>query len=187
MSNNQLIPKAGMLLIAEPSLHDPNFKRSVILLCEHNTEGSFGLVLNRELDLKLTDVVDDLPESDKNLYLGGPVQPETLHVLHRAGTEIQSTMEIMENVFWGGDFETMKNLLETYPHRESDFRFFLGYSGWGPDQLQREIEQGGWILTPATEEIIFNEDAEKMWRLVMRQMGGEHALFSNYPDDPTWN
>lgn len=187
MLNPSKNPKAGMLLIAEPMLNDPNFKRSVILLCEHNVEGSFGLVLNRITGLKLADVIDDLPDFGKDLYLGGPVQPETLHVIHRAGKEVPSTLEVFGNVKWGGDFEQMKTLLETFPDRNQDFRFFLGYSGWGPDQLQNEIDSGGWVLTSATEEIIFTEDSEKMWRIIMKQLGGEYALFSNFPDDPGMN
>lgn len=187
MSSLKKYPRAGMLLIAEPMLMDPNFKRTVILMCEHNREGSFGLVLNKMLDLTISDVLEDPFPANKDLFLGGPVQPDTLHIVHKANDIIQGNLPLLEGVYWGGNFEAIKNMLMVMPSRISDFRFFLGYSGWGPGQLEAEIESGGWVLTEATEEIIFSEDSEKAWRTIMKQLGGEYALFSNVPDDPSMN
>lgn len=179
--------QAGILLIAEPGLHDFNFKRTVILLCEHNSEGSFGLVLNKPMDLLLSDILDEEFSFNKTLFIGGPVQQETLHIIHRVGDIIEGRLQVIDHVFWGGDFGKIKDILKTEPNKTSDFRFFLGYSGWAPGQLENELDAGGWVVTEATEDIIFLEDTDYIWRSVMKQLGGEYALFSNTPDDPSLN
>ena len=186
----------GTLLVAPPTLGDPNFRRSVVLLCEHSEiEGSFGLSLGRPLEQELTlsDVLDlgapatRLRGEDFPLALGGPVQPETLHYLHRHPEAVPDAQQVAEGVWWGGDFEDVKQLLADGEADAESLRFFLGYAGWGPSQLRAEMDQGGWILASADPEIVFPESLEAFWRQIMRRMGGEYALLSNFPDNPRMN
>src|SRR5688572_13498469 len=136
---NKLQPEKGRLLISEPFLPDPNFERTVVLLCEHNTEGSFGFVLNKPSALKVQEIIEDIGLTN-TVYVGGPVQQDTLHFIHRNGN-IVNAVEIAGNVFWGGDLESLVTLTDTKQITEADIRFFVGYSGWGPGQLDSELEQ----------------------------------------------
>lgn len=180
-------PATGKLLIAEPMMQDENFRRTVVLLCEHTEQGTFGLVLNKELPLTLNDVLpgENLPESP--LYLGGPVQPDTLHVVHRAGNRVEGATEVSPGIWWGGKFDDIRQILLSGEVPESYFRFFLGYSGWGEGQLDGEIAQGGWILTGCRPEFVFGKSEKPLWRQVLKKMGGDYAVLSNFPDDPQMN
>ena len=186
MADSDIVPAPGVLLVAPPMMLDPNFWRAVVLLCEHGSAGSFGLILNRPLALELSDVMNDL-EGENMISLGGPVQQDTLHFLHRHADQVSEAIPIVEGVHWGGDFEAIKTLVQTELVTPLDLRFFLGYAGWSPGQLEEEIEQGGWFLANAADVLIFAEEPRTLWRTVMRSMGGEFALLANFPDDPRMN
>ena len=179
--------EAGTLLVAPPTLQDPNFRRSVVLLCDHSPEGTFGLLLNRMLELKLSEVLDDLLAGDAPLALGGPVQPNTLHFVHCLGAEVPRAVEVADGIFWGGDFDVVKALVRSGAVKEGTLRFFLGYAGWSPGQLEAEMEQSGWIVVPPSGAFVFPDDPSNLWRSVMRRLGGEYALLSNFPDNPRMN
>lgn len=187
MADTELSPRPGMLLIAPPMLEDPNFRRSVVLLCEHGDEGSFGLILNRPLDLHLSDVLEDIVVYDDTINLGGPVHRNTLHFLHRYEDALPNAVTLPNGVQWGGHFDTLRTLMERGAIEPHDLRFFVGYAGWSPGQLETEIETGGWILTEATDDAVFAEDPSTLWRAVLRQMGGQYAVLANFPDDPRMN
>ncbi|MFQ5571501.1 MAG: YqgE/AlgH family protein [Rhodothermales bacterium] len=186
MADPDLVPATGVLLVAPPMLRDPNFWRTVVLLCEHGPDGSFGLILNRPLSLELSEVINDLQGNDL-ISLGGPVQQNTLHFLHRHGDLVTEAIPILDGVHWGGDFEAIKVLVQTESATPRDLRFFLGYAGWSAGQLDDEVEQGGWFLTRADDVLIFSEQPDTLWRAVLRRMGGEYALLANFPDDPRMN
>ncbi len=179
-------PATGTLLIAHPSIKDPNFRRSVVLLCEHNDEGTYGLVLNRPTPFQLNEVVEE-STIESPLFLGGPVQPNTLHILHRIGGQVEGSKAVRDHTYWGGKLDEITKLLDEKAAKLYDVRFYVGYSGWGEGQLDAEIDKGGWIIATADDTIIFDTDPVEMWRIVMRRMGGEYALISTYPDDPTLN
>ena len=187
MALSDFPPAAGMLLIAPPMMQDDNFRRTVILLCEHGVDGSFGLILNRSISLQLADVVEGMDLYRGPLSVGGPVQPNTLHVLHRYGSKVGETIQIGEDMFWGGSFEAIQKIVQTEQTTSEDIRFFLGYAGWSPGQLDAEIEQDGWIVTPAENGLVFTDNPEDLWKYILRRMGGEFALLSNFPDDPRMN
>src|SRR5690606_15901858 len=134
--------KPGTLLIAPPMMHDPNFRRTVVLLCEHGPEGSFGLILNRPLAISLHEVMRSVARRETSVSMGGPVQPDTLHFIHCHGDLIPQTIPLLDGIYWGGDFELLKVLIETDQTSPRDLRFFLGYAGWAADQLQGEIDAG---------------------------------------------
>jgi putative transcriptional regulator len=184
---NKLKPEKGRLLISEPFLPDPNFERTVVLLCEHNEEGSFGFVLNKPSALKLNEVIEDLAGLDALVFVGGPVQQDTLHYLHRNIT-IPNAVDIGSNIYWGGDFEHVMSLSDTRQIMAGDIRFFLGYSGWGPGQLESELEQESWIVCDfVTDQLLFDTEPEIMWRKALDGMGGRFSVYSNYPVDPRLN
>ena len=185
---NNKTPKKGDLLISEPFLPDPNFERTVIYICEHNEEGSFGFVLNRPSELKFDDIIAEVDAFAETMYIGGPVQHDTLHFIHRASDIIDDGVIIKENLCWGGNFEQLKTLINTKQINEKNFRFFIGYSGWGAGQLQEELDANSWIVLPnATEKQIFDIPPEQLWRTILKDMGGRFKMYSNYPSDPRLN
>ena len=187
--NNEASPlRKGDLLISEPFLADTNFERSVILICEHNEEGSLGFVLNKPSLLTLEDVLEEAAGVEQLLYNGGPVQQNTLHFVHRMPQLIEGADELGDQIFWGGDFEQLLTLINTRQVMQDDIRFFVGYSGWAPGQLAAELAEDAWIVFPrSTKEHIFDVSPERLWQEVLRTMGGKYRMFSNYPIDPRLN
>ena len=166
---------------------DPNFKRTVILLCEHNEEGSFGLVVNRQMDYKIGDAIPDLDFVDAPLFYGGPVEPETLHFLHRYGDIIDNCVKVSEDLYWGGNFEQIKTYFNTRQINPAHIRFYIGYSGWEASQLAGEIKQNSWMVAQSKANYIFAEQSEQLWRSVLQDMGGEFRVISHFPENPQYN
>jgi len=185
--NNNLKPKKGSFLVSEPFLPDPNFERTVVLLCEHNEEGSFGFVLNKISTVMLEDIIEDINEFEYPVYVGGPVQQDTLHFLHKADY-LEGGVEIGDGLYWGGNFEQLLILIESKAINPDDFRFFVGYSGWGPGQLDDELEADSWIVAhDATKQLVFENDNDSLWKTVLEKLGGRFSLYSKYPTDPRLN
>lgn len=181
-------PQKGDLLISEPFLPDPNFERTVVLLCDHNEDGSFGFVLNKPGILRISDVIEDLEPFDTEIFVGGPVEQDTVHFLHRIPATIKGGQEIVPGIFWGGDFEGFSSLARTGVLHAHDFRFYIGYSGWGSGQLVGELEKNSWLIyRPVKPEQVFEIDPEVLWRRVLEEMGGKFKMFANYPTDPRLN
>jgi putative transcriptional regulator len=176
----------GKIIIAEPFLGDKNFERSVVILCEHSEEGAFGLVLNQETNLRFDDVMDNI-YADFPLFLGGPVEQNTLHFIHRLGNKITGSIEIGEGIYWSGDFEEIKTLINIGKISVNDIRLFIGYSGWAGGQLESEMKQNSWIVSETDASIIFDTPSKEFWRAVLKRMGGEYKVLSNYPTDPRLN
>lgn len=188
-ASDQLIaPGPGDLLISEPYLPDKNFERSVVLLCEHNEEGTFGLVLNHPSNSKFDEVIDEVDHMDSVMHIGGPVQQNTLHFLHRAPDLIDHVFEVKKGLFYGGDQQRLLTLINTRQIRKEDFIFFVGYSGWSPGQLMDELKAKSWIVyKELVPQEIFDIDPENLWKHVLQKMGGKYKAISNYPVDPRLN
>ena len=181
-------PQRGDLLISEPFLADPNFERTVVLLCEHSEEGSFGFVLNKPGLLKLGDVMDELDPFNADLFIGGPVDHNTAHFLHRIPEILVGGQEVAPGVVWGGDFEQFSLMAQTGQLHDHDFRFFIGYSGWGSGQLEGELEQNSWVVfRGVNQRHVFELAHDQLWRQVLEEMGGKYKMFANYPVDPRLN
>lgn len=182
----------GSLLISQPFLGDPNFERSVLLLCQHSEqEGSFGLVLNRQTNLLLGDVLelpggDASPAAQLPLGLGGPVQPDTLHYLHRRA-DIPEAVHLGRDVYWGGDFQVLLGLLLSGDVGATDVRLYAGYSGWTSGQLGGEVRENVWIVHPNAAEKVFTLETDAFWQSILREKGGRYRVLSNYPLDPRLN
>ncbi|MXV51189.1 YqgE/AlgH family protein [Pedobacter sp. HMF7647] len=186
ISNNQ--PKTGGLLISEPFMIDPNFKRSVVLLTEHGEEGTVGYVLNQKSNLLLKDVLNECPDAVFPVYYGGPVASDTLHYIHKRNDLIHSGIEIKKDIFWGGNFETIKILINSNQLADDEIRFFMGYSGWGHDQLKNEIRENSWITGDKfNSDIVFVANEEDLWKEVIISLGPKYAHIVNFPENPMWN
>lgn len=183
-----LKPATGRLLISEPFLADPNFKRSVILLTDHGEEGAMGFILNQRSNLLVKDVIPDLEMADFPLFVGGPVEVDTIHYLHRCYDKLNSGEEIMDGIYWGGNFEALKILIENNSITQDDVKFFIGYSGWGFEQLNEEIATNTWMVSDQYhQDIIFSQNEEELWKEVIINLGPKYAHVSNFPTDPSLN
>lgn len=178
---------AGELLIADPFLKDPNFKRTVVFICEHQDNGSFGFVLNKRYEQDLGELVKDLEGNSFPVYYGGPVQLDTIHFLHQCPGLIRGGQEVTDGIFWGGDFEDVADLVKTNQLKEKDIRFFLGYSGWSEGQLEEEMKTKSWITTKAKRTLVFTKNTDNTWKDALKQLGGEYEQMINYPSDPQLN
>lgn len=180
-------PIAGRILISEPTLQDFYFRRSVVLLAEHNDDGSFGLILNKPINVKLSEISKEFPEIEVPIFLGGPVKTDSLFFLHRLGDKVANSMEIMEGLFWGGDIEEIKRMIKNKEVNKSDIRFFVGYSGWSSKQLEKEVKDHSWLVYNTNVEEVISDEAHKLWGEKMRYMGGDYAIWANYPLDVSNN
>ncbi|MDT0559409.1 YqgE/AlgH family protein [Ichthyenterobacterium sp. W332] len=186
MITNQ--PNKGDLLIAEPSIiGDISFNRSVILLADHSKEGSIGFILNKPLDYKLKDLITDT-DSNFEVFNGGPVEQDNLYFIHKVPNLIPDSIEISLGVFWGGNFEIVLNLLEKDQLNKKDIRFFLGYSGWEEDQLEAEMDSNVWLLKENIYKAsLIEKCCSSFWKEKMLELGGEYSLWSNAPENPSYN
>jgi putative transcriptional regulator len=180
-------PSPGILLIADPFLKDPNFKRAVVLLCEHQEEGSFGFVLNKAFSYTLDELVPGFDKHSIPVFVGGPVQPDTIHFLHRYPTLIPGSFEIAAGIYWGGNFETLTTLINNGQVDPGTIRFFIGYSGWSGGQLTDELKEKSWITSEATPDLIFHDHPEEIWKDCLRHLGGDYEMMVHYPFDPQLN
>ncbi len=179
-------PNKGSILLSEPFLRDPNFARSVVLLTEHNDDGTIGFILNKPISHKIHEIVDGFPEFDAPVYLGGPVQRDSLHFIHRIESLAEDGDEIAPGVYWGGNFEKLKRMIRLGIVHSDDIRFFVGYSGWGPRQLQDEMEMKSWILSNKGDKFAFSS-GESLWAEILQTMGGKYKAMAHYPVDPSLN
>jgi putative transcriptional regulator len=185
---NKIKPAKGRLLISEPLSTDLFFKRTVVLLCEHNEEGSFGFVINRYIDVEVNDVVDDFPTFDGRVSVGGPVQRDNLFYIHTLGDALDNSIEISDGLFMGGDFDTIKALVLSGKLKTSEIRFFVGYSGWEAGQLLNEMKENAWIVGRVNVEMVMDpEGTEAVWSETLKKMGKHYEMLSNFPEDPSLN
>ena len=178
----------GQLLIANPFiLGDDSFARTVILLTEHNEEGSVGFILNKPLKYSITDLIPEIKE-DFKVYNGGPVEKDNLYFIHDVPHLIQNSVEISNGIFWGGCFETVKELIAKNRITKNNIRFFLGYTGWDKNQLESEIEENTWIASNNSyENKIISKTATHFWKEKIIELGGDYIIWSNAPEDPYLN
>jgi putative transcriptional regulator len=186
MEKRIIKPKQGTILISEPSLRDFYFRQSVVLLAEHNEEGTFGLIINKPLEMRLKDVIKGFSQYNLPVYLGGPVKTDSLFYLH-THEHVEDSLLIMEGLYWGGNLDTIRNLMKEGEITRDEIRFFLGYSGWSPHQLDREIKEKSWVLSHSPVSEIINDNPESLWSNYLKNMGQDYAIWANFPVDPTMN
>lgn len=178
----------GTFLIATPDVESGIFFRSVLLLCEHSANGSFGIVINKNLDLELPEEImtlEQLNNPNVSIRAGGPVQTNQMMLLHSSETIPEQTIEICKGVYLGGDLQFLQDAI-TDPSGPS-IRLCFGYSGWQAGQLEREFLDGGWFICPASAHHIFETPSEKLWQVLLRELGGRYATLSMIPEDLSLN
>ncbi len=161
-------PAAGMFLVAQPDLRDPNFAHSVVLLFDHGEHGAAGVIVNRPTEARLDDLLPEVEGAAGlagKVYLGGPVLPEGVLVLMRAGSAPEGAREVFDDVYVSADRELLARLVQG----GGVFRVYAGYAGWAAGQLEWEIRQGGWALVPADAEAVFGDDPQAVWRKMLRR------------------
>ena len=178
---------SGKVLLAEPFMLDPYFRRSVVLLCEHHEEGSLGFILNKMIDMELNDLIADFPEFKASIFYGGPVQTDTIHYIHNVGNLLDDSKEISKGVFWGGDYEKLKVLVDQQLIQPHNIRFFVGYSGWSEGQLGEEMQIGSWVMANMDSNFVFKLKHEELWQKVMNQQGNTYSVIAQMPDNPILN
>ena len=184
---NKLKIEKNRLLFAEPFMDDPYFKRSVVLLTEHNTDGALGFILNKPLDVKLNEVLKDFPEFDAPVFMGGPVQTDTLFFIHTQGEFIAESVKINDHFSWSGNFEKLKELIVNQQIFPNEIKFFIGYSGWDYEQLNKEVKDESWLISKNNLTEINQLNEVDLWHSSLQKMGGKHAVLSNFPENPSLN
>lgn len=186
IESNNVSPKKGRILIAEPFLHGSYFNRAIVFLVEHNKHGSVGFILNKPVDFQIVDFNNEFPKYKNDLYVGGPVNIHSLYFLHTLGNQIPGSIKIMDNLYWGGDFEHVKKLINSGKAKSSQIRFFLGYSGWDEGQLKQELEEDSWLVADISAELVINSN-EELWKKMVKKQGGKYKLWENFPENPSMN
>lgn len=178
----------GTFMIASPDVESGIFFRGVVLVCEHNANGSFGLVVNKSLEVELPEEIVNLRNLSNphvGVRAGGPVQTNQMMLLHSSDIIPQQTLKICDEVYLGGDLQFLQEIIND--EKGPPVHLCFGYAGWGAGQLEREFLDGGWYLYPASAKHIFETPPEKLWQTLLREMGGKYATLSMIPEDLSWN
>ncbi len=183
-----LAPQRGKLLISEPSIiGDVSFSRSVVLLTEYNTEGIVGFIINKPLDFTLNELIPEIKQ-EFEVYDGGPVSTDNLYFLHRIPDLIPDSHHIEDGIYWGGDFETVSALINDNLIQTDQIKFFLGYSGWEQEQLEQELEANSWVVTDNLDSVkVLSDEVHDFWKIKMRDLGNGYEIWSNAPENPSYN
>ena len=185
--NDKFTSLKGQLLLDSGGMGGSFFMHTVVLVCEHTTDGAFGLVLNKQSERTVGEVfLVDLPERlrEQGLYVGGPVQEGALSYLH--SDDFLPDANVMPNVSLSHSMEEMEEMADSFS-KSQKLRVFVGYSGWGAGQLDDEMKRKSWLTHPASVDHVFLPDPSKLWRRIMLEKGGVHRLMADAPDDLSWN
>ena len=183
----ELNPSKGKLLVAEPSiLNDKEFNRSVIYLTEHNKDGCIGFILNKPTDFVLKDLIPEI-NINYTIFHGGPVEQENLYFMHKVPHLIPNSIKIDKNIYWGGDFDVLTELLNSKEIEATDIRFFLGYTGWSITQLDEELREATWVVVNNKYPNLFQVNSDDIWKNQLLTFGGEYQIWANAPKNPALN
>ena len=178
---------AGRILISVSFLQDFYFKKSVVLLADHSSEGTFGLIINKPVDVRLSDISSEFEDFEAPVFLGGPVKTDSLFFLHTRPDLIDLGVPILEGLYWGGNIETVKELIHEKKISKDEIRFFVGYAGWASRQLDRELEENSWVVSFTDLHQVIQSNPGDLWKQTLRKLGREYALWVHYPADPMMN
>ncbi len=179
-------PHVGALLISEPFNPEPTFKRSVVLISQHNARGTIGFIVNKPTQLRVHEALDDFPEIDAFVYWGGPLRLDSIYYIHSIES-LKGSHKIMDGVYWGGDYQHLKVMIEAGEVTTNQIKFLAGYSGWQPRKLQKEIGADNWWITGADPYSILIEEPTVLWGNVLTRMGHVYGIMNDFPEDPGLN
>lgn len=185
---NRVKPKVGRVLLAGPFMQDYHFKNSVVLIIESNENGTLGVVLNKLYSMSINDLVADFPRINLPVFLGGPVNNDSLVFIHTLGDKLEGSLKIQEGLWFGGDFDQLIQLSRNHAVNSSSVRFFIGYTGWGVGQLNEELLRDDWLVSDISPKACFRicEDKE-LWNSMLSDLSGDYSYWEKLPDDPTLN
>ena len=181
------MPSIGDFLISEPFMQDPNFQRSVVLICQKKDDGYVGFTINRRIDYQVGELVEELADCTMPLFDGGPVGKEQMFFLHNMPEKISGGIQIHKDIFWGGDFDQVKQLIQFNTLDPKRIKFIVGYSGWEAGQLEDEMKEKSWLVAPSTSKIVFQENINALWKDAVLLLGDEFKPILNYPKNPSFN
>jgi putative transcriptional regulator len=188
IKSNSLKPGSGRLLISEPLLQDAYFRRSVVLLIEHSEkEGTIGIMLNKPMDVRFNQIIKSSPTLNAGMYLGGPVETGNVYFLHTLGDKIDDSIEISPGLFWGGNIEQVNELISLNIVNNKNIRFFVGYSGWEPSQLEKELKLNSWAVLKIRANDIWNLQPGELWDAMVTKLGMSFNFWKKMPEDPSMN
>ena len=176
----------GKILIAEPTMLDSTFNRTVVLLCEYSNKGSLGFVLNKKLNITVQDTIDTFPISNIPVFFGGPVQLDNLFFIHPYGNLLNNSKHIGKKIYWGGDYEKLRTLLINEIIDVNKIKFFIGYSGWNAGQLNTEMEENSWLVKDFSRNDFYN-NSSLLWREHLIKMDDKLKIWANTPENYTLN
>ncbi len=178
----------GKILTAQPFMIDNNFKRSVIIICDHHLDdGSVGFILNKRFNMKVNDLINDFPEIDSTVYFGGPVATDTIHYLHNVGDLLEESRKIIDGVWWGGNFEKLKFLIDNELIKPENIKFFVGYSGWSPGQMVEEVKSGSWVIGDGFANYVFKSSSDILWKETLEHKGSNYKIIGQMPESNMYN
>ena len=187
IKTNDLAPKSGRVLISEPFLPDYYFNRAVVLLVEHNEEGSLGVVMNKPSTEIVSDVIEDFPSFDSLLYLGGPMETDEMFFIHTRPDLFEDSHRINDEFFWGSGVDELKELILLNLISVNEVRIFLGYSGWNEDQLDTELKENSWLVSEIPTDNLFTIKSEYLWKESVKTLGANYNFWLNFPVNPELN
>lgn len=189
IESNKVLPQKGSILMSSPFMNDYHFTRAVVLLIEHNEEGSMGIIMNKDFSyhILLNDLVPELELAQRvPVYKGGPVSRETIFFLHTL-EDLEGALPLGDGLFLNGDFEAVQQYILDGKPLQGVFRFFAGYAGWENGQLMKEIKENSWLIGKAEKETLLNTHFRDLWRMSLSNMGGKYAIWARYPQHPALN
>lgn len=187
IKSNNLAPQKGRILIAEPFLSGSYFNRSVVFLVAFSDKGAVGFILNKKVELIVRDILPDFPDFEAPVYLGGPVATDSIYFIHKLGNKLPGSVHVIGDLYWGGDFEELKNQISLGLIQPSDVRFFLGYSGWDSGQLEKELSEDSWLVNHIDENAVMRELNQASWLDLAKKVGERYSVWENFPENPSMN
>lgn len=189
ITHNGLLPFQGSILISEPFLQDLYFHRSVVLLTEHTSQGSMGFILNKKTNLLVNSFFSEFKDFPAMpIYLGGPVCSNRLFFIHTLGDIlIPDACPVRDQLYFDGDFDTLKQYILNGHSIEGKIKFFLGYSGWDKGQLNEEINKNSWVVSHKTDLDLIQANGDSFWKNAVETLGADYKTWTKYPKDPYLN
>lgn len=187
IQTNNVEPEKGRILIAEPFLPGSYFNRSVVLLVACSDKGAVGFILNKKVDVAIHDVLPGFPEFEVDVYLGGPVATDSIYYIHKLGNKLPGSIHVLGDLYWGGDFEALKQMVRNKSINPADIRFFVGYSGWDSGQLEQEIKEDSWLVNDVDQEMVMSELPQESWADFVKKVGRRYTVWENFPENPAMN
>jgi len=184
--DSALAPQKGRIIISEPFLPGNFFSRSTVLLVDYSANGAVGFILNKPIDNQIQELISIHPDFKPEVFVGGPVGNDNLFYIHTLGDMIPGSVRVMDELYWGGDFDELKSAIALGKAKHDQIKFFVGYSGWSAGQLDDEITENSWLVTEADIKQIMKSN-QNFWLESVMKAGGHYKTWRNFPEDPNSN